>query len=407
MKKNVAVLFGSRSVEHDVSIVTGIQLIENIDKEKYDVIPVYIAKDGEWYTGEKLADIAFVREFDKNAKGIKRVCLPPVPGTKGLLTCPESGGLFGRAKQEHIPVDVVIPALHGLHGEDGTVQGLLELADIPYTSCGVVGSAAGMDKYVMKCAFRGAGVPVVDGVVFNRDEWEKDPDAVANRLEAEVGYPMFIKPANLGSSIGISRADNREKLFFAVTVAAAYDRRIIAEQAVVDNIEINCSCVGFGGDVTASVCEQPISWGELLDFSAKYLSGGGKPGTASSGMASLNRLIPAPISEELTKKVQDLSVKIFKALDCKGVVRIDFLYDTKNDQLYANEINTIPGSFAFYLWEPLGIPYSELIDKLIACAELAHREKACSNYAFESDILKKTGLGAKGAKGGKFGKPNG
>ncbi|MGI6150683.1 MAG: D-alanine--D-alanine ligase family protein [Christensenellales bacterium] len=406
MKKNVAVLFGSRSVEHDVSIVTGIQLIENIDREKYNVIPVYIAKDGEWYTGQKLCDISFVREFDKNAKEIKRVYLPPAPGNRGLLTHPASGGLFGRGKQECIPVDVFIPALHGLHGEDGTIQGLLELADIPYTSAGVVGSAAGMDKYVMKCAFKGAGVPVVEGVVFNRDEWEHDPDAVANWLEEEVGYPMFIKPANLGSSIGINRADDREKLLFAVTVAAPYDRRIIAEQAIVENIEINCSCMGFGGDVTPSVCEQPISWGELLDFSAKYLSGG-KTGSASTGMASLNRMIPAPISDELTNKVQDLSVKIFKTLDCKGVVRIDFLYDTKNDKLYANEINTIPGSFAFYLWEPLGIPYSELIDRLIAYAEVAHREKARSSYAFESDILKKTGLGAKGAKGSKFGKANG
>jgi len=403
MKKNVAVLFGSRSVEHDVSIVTGIQLIENIDAEKYNVIPVYIAKDGEWYTGEKLKDIAFVREFDKNSREITHVYLPPAPGTGGLLTYPVSGGLFGKGKQERIPVDVFIPALHGLHGEDGTIQGLLELADVPYTSAGVVGSAAGMDKYVMKCAFKGAGVPVVDGVAFNRDEWEKDPDAVAAMLEGEVGYPMFIKPANLGSSIGINKAEDREKLLFAVTVAAAYDRRIIAEHAIVENIEINCSCMGFGGDVTPSVCEQPISWGDLLDFSTKYLSAG-KTGSASTGMASLSRLIPAPIPDELTKQVQDLTVKIFKTLDCKGVVRMDFLYDTKNEKLYANEINTIPGSFAFYLWEPLGIPYPELIDRLIAFAEKAHYEKDRSNYAFESDILKKTGFGAKGAKGSKFGK---
>ncbi len=401
MKKNVAVLFGSRSVEHDVSVVTGIQLIENIDAQKYNVIPVYIAKDGEWYTGEKLKDIAFVREFDKNSREITHVYLPPAPGNRGLLTYPASGGLFGKGKQECIPVDVFIPALHGLHGEDGTIQGLLELADVPYTSAGVVGSAAGMDKYVMKCAFKGAGVPVVDGVLFNRDEWEQAPSAVIERLEGEVGYPMFVKPANLGSSIGINKAEDREKLLFAVTVAAAYDRRIIAEHAVVENIEINCSCMGFGGDATPSVCEQPISWGDLLDFSTKYLSAG-KTGSASTGMASLSRLIPAPISDELTKQVQDLTVKIFKTLDCKGVVRMDFLYDTKNEKLYANEINTIPGSFAFYLWEPLGISYAELIDRLIGFAEKAHDEKARSNYAFESDILKKTGFGAKGAKGSKL-----
>ncbi len=397
MKKNVAVVFGSRSVEHDVSIVTGLQLIENIDTEKYNVVPVYIARDGEWYTGEKLKDIAFVREFEKNVKDATRVYLPPVPGTKGLMTYPAVGGLFGKGKQDCIPVEVFILALHGMHGEDGTIQGLLELANIPYTSAGVVGSAAGMDKYVMKCAFKGAGVPVVEGVVFCRDEWENDADAVITSLEGEIGYPMFIKPANLGSSIGINRADDREKLTYAIEVASSYDHRIIAEHAIVDNIEINCSCMGFEGDVTPSVCEQPISWGDLLGFDAKYL----KSGQSSEGMASLNRMIPAPISDELTKQTQELTVKIFKMLDCKGVVRIDFIYDTKNEKLYANEINTIPGSLAFYLWEPLGISYTELIDKLIEFAERAHGEKERSNYAFESDILKKSGLGAKGSKGAK------
>ena len=402
MKKTVAVIFGSRSVEHEVSIVTGIQLIENIDKEKYDVVPVYITNEGEWYTGEKLADMDFMRKFDKDAKGVTRVFLPPVPGVNGLMTYPTAGGVFSRPKQELIHIDVAIPALHGFHGEDGTVQGLLELADIPYTSAGVVGSATGMDKIVMKAVFKGAGVPVIDGVFFTRDEYAKNKAQVLDRLEAEVGYPMIVKPANLGSSIGINRADDRQKLEYAVDVAVAYDRRILAERAIVENIEINCACMGYGDDVTPSVCEQPVSWGEILDFGAKYLEGG-KIGSASEGMASLSRIIPAPISDELTKQVQDLSVRIFRAMDCKGVVRIDFLYDTVNDKLYANEINTIPGSFAFYLWEPMGISYKQLIDKLIGFALKASEDKKASGYAFHSDILKKSGLGAKGAKGGKLG----
>lgn len=218
------------------------------------------------------------------------------------------------------------------------------------------------------------------------------------RMESEVGYPAFVKPANLGSSIGINRADNRDELAHAIDVAAAYDRRIIVEKAVVENIEINCSVLGCGAQARASVCEQPVSWQKLLTFDEKYLSGG-KIGKASSGMASLSRIIPADIPDELTKQVQDLSVRIFRALDCRGVVRIDFLYDTANDKLYANEINTIPGSFAFYLWEPLGMRYSELIDCLIDYALEAEHEKEQSNFAFSSDILKKTGVGAKTAHG--------
>jgi len=401
MKKSVAVIFGSRSVESEVSIVTALQLMENIDKSKYDVVPVFIAKDGEWYTGEPLKSMDFMRKFDKDAKGVTRVFLPPVPGVNALMTYPSAGGLFGKAKQESIHIDVAIPALHGLHGEDGTVQGLLELADIPYTSAGVVGSAAGMDKIVMKAVFKGSGVPVVEGTFFTRTEWQADKNAVLDAMEKEVGYPMIVKPANLGSSIGITRADDREKLEYAIEVAVAYDRRILVEKAIVENIEINCSCMGFGGEVTPSVCEQPVSWGEILDFGEKYLKGG-KTGNGSEGMASLSRIIPAPIGDELTAQVQELSVKIFKAMDCKGVVRIDFIYDTANEVLYANEINTIPGSFAFYLWEPLGIKYPQLIDKLIDFAIEAKEQKSASGYAFQSDILKKSGMGAKGAKGGKL-----
>ena len=405
MKKKVAVIFGSRTVEHDVSIVTGIQLIENIDRSKYDVLPVYITREGRWFAGEKLSDVRFVREFRAEGKALKEVTevyLPPVPGIGGFVTVPQAGGgLFSRQKSEVLPVDVIIPAMHGLHGEDGTLQGLLELCDIPYTSAGVLGSSAGMDKILMKAAFKGADIPVIDGSFFTRDEWAAQKAAVLSRLEAEVPYPMIVKPANLGSSIGINVAEDRETLENAIEVAVSYDRRIIVEHAILDNIEINCSCMGYSHDVTASVCEQPVSWKKFLTYEEKYLQGG-KIGSASEGMASLSRIIPAPISDELTKQVQELSVRIFRELDCRGVVRIDYLYDNQNQKLYANEINTIPGSFAFYLWEPSGVKYPELIDRLIGYAEKAHADKNRSNYAFESTILQKAALGgAKGAKGAK------
>ena len=405
MKKKIAVLFGSRTVEHDVSIVTGVQLIENIDRSKYDVLPVYITREGRWFAGEKLADIRFVRDFKPEGKALKEVTevyLPPVPGVGGFVTVPQAGGgLFSRAKSEVLPVDVIIPAMHGLHGEDGTLQGLLELCDIPYTSAGVLGSAAGMDKILMKAAFKGAGIPVIDGTFFARDEWAADRAAILKKVEAEVPYPMIVKPANLGSSIGINVAEDREALEKAIDVAVSYDRRIIVEHAILDNIEINCSCMGYSGDVTASVCEQPVSWKKFLDYDEKYLNGG-KIGSGSEGMASLSRIIPAPIGDELTKEVQDLSVRIFKELDCKGVVRIDYLYDNAHQKLYANEINTIPGSFAFYLWEAAGVKYPELIDRLIGFAEKAYADKKHSNYAFESSILQKAARGGtKGAKGAK------
>ncbi len=398
MKKKLAVIFGSRSVEHDVSIVTGVQLGENIDRETYDVLPVYIDRTGEWFTGEKLWNIEFLRNFDPNCKEITRVMLPPDPKVHGLVTLPAGGGLLHRAKSENIPIDVAIPALHGLHGEDGTVQGLLELADIPYASSGVLGSAVGMDKIVMKMAFLGAGIPVVKGEFFTRGEWKEDREGILNAMENAIGYPAFVKPANLGSSIGISRADSRDELAHGIDIAAGYDRRIIVERAVEDNIEINCSVLGYGAEVRASVCERPVSWKKFLTYEEKYLEGG-KMGKASSGMASLSRIVPADIPDELTKEVQDLSVRIFKELDCKGVVRIDFLYDQKAHKLYANEINTIPGSFAFYLWEPMGVSFQELVDLMVDCAYRAAEEKRASNFAFASDILKKTGVGAKGAKG--------
>lgn len=397
MKQNLAVFFGGRTVEHDVSIITGNQLMDNADPSKYNVIPVYIARDGIWYTGEKLRDVNFYKNFDATNKTLKQVALLPTANRAELVEVNPKGGLFAANKRAPIKVDVAIPAMHGLHGEDGTLQGLFELANIPYASAGVVGSAVGMDKIVMKAAFKGNGFPVLDSTSFERTRWVQDPESVLDAIEGQLVYPLFVKPANLGSSIGINKAVDRESLRQAIDVAIAYDRRILVENGVSDLIEINCSCLGFGGRVRASVCEQPVTWKEFLTFEEKYMRGEG----ASKSMESMARKIPAPIGEALTKQIQDLACAAFTALDCKGVVRIDFIYDTAAQKAYINEINTIPGSFAFYLWEPTGLPYAQLIDELVEIAKAAHAEKNASSYAFDSGVLNKAGRGAKGAKGAK------
>ena len=397
-KIQLGVIFGSRSCEHEVSIISGVQLARAANREKYDIWPIYIAKDGRWYTGEKLLDIHTYTPFDPYAKGVTRVTLDMTAGSGALISYQQEKGLFAKGV---MPVtvaklDCVIPVMHGLHGEDGTLQGLLELANIPYASTGVAGSAVGMDKIMMKQVFRGMGFPVLPDLFALRSEWRSDPEAVMNRVEEKLPYPVFCKPSCLGSSIGVSRADDREKLREALDLAFTYDRRVLIEQGLDHPIEVNCSVLGFDSEVNASVTEMPTtSGGDLLDFADKYLAGGG-----SKGMASLKRVMPAPIGEELTKRIEELSKQIFHALDCKGVVRIDYML-TKNDELFITEINTIPGSMAFYLWQESGLPYAALIDKLVEYANRAFAEKNENNYAYTSDILNGVVLG--GEKGGKLG----
>jgi len=396
-KIQLGVIFGSRTCEHEVSIISGVQLARAVNKEKYDVWPIYIAKDGRWYTGEKLLDIHTYTPFDPYAKGITRITLDLTAGSGALISYEQEKGLFAKGV---IPVtvtklDCVIPVMHGLHGEDGTLQGLLELANIPYASTGVAGSAVGMDKIMMKQMFQGMGFPVLPGLFALRSEWRSQPDAVIERIEKALPYPVFCKPACLGSSIGVSRADNREALQEALELAFTYDRRVLIEKGLDHPIEVNCSVLGFDGEARTSVTEMPTtSGGDLLDFADKYLTGSG-----SKGMASLKRIMPAPIGDALITKIEDLSKQIFRALDCKGVVRIDYML-TKDDQLYITEINTIPGSMAFYLWQETGLPYTELIDKLVEYANKAYAEKNENNYAFTSDILNGVVLGGK--KGGKL-----
>ena len=402
-KTQLGVIFGSRTCEHEVSIISAVQLMRNVNREKYDVIPVYISQKGEWFTGEALLDIKTYTPFDPYKKGIVPVHLDLTAGSGALLHYVPAKGLFGGGKEEVVArLDCVIPVMHGLHGEDGSLQGLLELAGLPYTSTGVTGSAVGMDKITMKRFFRGMGYPILKDCAMTRSQFEKDAEGAMDDVEKALPYPVFVKPACLGSSIGVSRAGNRQELKEALELAFSYDRRVLIEEGLDKPIEVNCSVLGFDGERKASVLEMPNSGAAFLDFSEKYLSSSG----GSKGMASLKRIVPAPIGEELTGKLQALSLDIFDAMDCKGVVRIDYMLDRHSDNYYITEINTIPGSLAYYLWQESGFKYSRLIDEMVDCAMKAYKEKERNSFAFSSDILSGVQLGGvKGAKGGKLGGP--
>ena len=399
-KMNIAVFFGSRSCEHDVSIVSALQLIEAAKAAGFNVTPVYISRDGLWYTGEPLEQIETFRDFNPMTKGITRVTLDVTANAGDLWAWPpQRAGLFAKVPTPVAHIDCAIPVFHGWHGEDGTIQGLFEMANIPYASTGVLGSAIGMDKIAMKLLLRGAGYPVLDFVWFTREQLKKERQAVIERVEKEIKYPAFIKPAALGSSIGVSRAKNREELERALDMAASYDRRILVEVGVVHPVEINCAAMGYGEDVRASVCEMPVpsSNDTFLDFWQKYLRNASTKGEDSRGMKSLSRVVPAPIGDELTGRIQTMTCDIFKLLDCCGTVRVDFILD-QNDMLFVNEPNTIPGSLAFYLWKASGLDFPKLIEKMVEDALRAHADKNSSVFAYDSSILKKVAAGTKGSK---------
>lgn len=390
---NIGVIYGSRTCEHDVSIISALQAAQALDKKKYNVTYIYIGREGTWYTGEALADVKFYEHFDPEK--VTRV-LPAGENSKLVLYhLPEKKKLFGGVAAERVAVlDVVMPVLHGLNGEDGTLQGMLELFDVPYTSAGVMGSAVGMDKITMKLLFKGCGFPVVEGVWFDRGRWSRERDGVMDECEDKLGFPLIVKPANLGSSIGINIAHDRNQLEDAIETAAAYDHRILVEKAVTPLREVNCSVLGYGDHVETSELEMPVTQEEFLTFEGKYT----RNAKGAGGMASQVRLIPAPISEQAAQTVRDLAVRAFRAMDLKGVVRIDFILD-EDENVFINEANTIPGSLAFYLWEPKGIPFVALVDGMVECAFSAWADRKASVFSHDSTLLANIVHGSKGAKG--------
>ncbi|HZS01554.1 MAG TPA: D-alanine--D-alanine ligase family protein [Chloroflexota bacterium] len=423
-KTRLAVIFGSRSVEHEVSVITAQQIMAAA-ADKYELVPIYITKQGEWLTGPALLDLETFRAPGRLER-VERAYLAPAPGQRALVRLDGGGlGLFRRGGGPEL--DIVFPAVHGTHGEDGTLQGLLELADLPYVGAGVAAAAVGMDKLLMKAAFQAAGLPVVEARGYTRAEYQRAPDRVLDDIEQAIGYPAFVKPAVLGSSIGVARAGNRDDLRFALEVACSYGRRLLVERAVEPLIEVNCAVLG-NDDPVASVCEQPVSTEGVLSFADKYLRAakeaptppaplpvreggearrnqppappflgreGGPGGLGPKGAAQASRLIPAPISEALTTRIQQLAVAAFRAIDCAGIARVDFLVSPDEQQVYVNEINTMPGSLSFYLWEPSGVPFPALVDRLVTLALERHADKQRTTYSYETDLLQRSSLGGK------------
>ncbi|PEN14411.1 D-alanine--D-alanine ligase [Longibacter salinarum] len=408
----VGVVLGGVAPEHEVSIISALQAAAALDRSKYEPVPLYIAKDGMWYTGDHLLDVEAYRDIDE----LRETAIPLAlfPGPHGTLECVEvrDGGALSHLTRppRRFSIDVVLPGLHGGAGENGGVQGLCETFNVPYTGSGIFGSAIGMDKVLSKHLCQEVGIPVVDFVAFYEHEWAHREEDGLDRCEKEVGYPAIVKPARGGSSIGIMRAEDREQLDAAIEDAFRYDDKVVVERAVQELREINCSLLGDGTHVEPSVLEEPVASDddEVLTFQDKYMreddggvKGGDKvDGPGPEGMASLDRIIPADLSDERTQEIQDLAIRIFRLFECAGVARIDFMIDEATDELFFNEINTIPGSFSFYLWDPSGVPFDELMDRMIQIARKQHREKNGRVRTYDVNLLAERSLsGLKGAKG--------
>jgi D-alanine-D-alanine ligase len=395
MKKlRVGVLFGGRSGEHEVSLLSAASVVNAIDKSKYEVVPIGITKDGRWLTAGDAERLLSGQHEEKHlragdpdatpgaavlASG-QAVVVPPEPVHRGTNTLTpfqtDANALTRRASDRAINVDVIFPVLHGTFGEDGTIQGLLELADIPYVGAGVLGSAAGMDKDVMKALFRAAGLPIVKHVTILRGDWDADPKKAQKSVDRQLKYPVFVKPANLGSSVGISKARAKKELGPAIYEAAKFDRKIVIEQGVggakSKAREIECSVLG-NDRPQASVPGEIVPVKEFYDYSAKYLDEGSE------------LIIPAKLTKAEVKKVREVAIRAFQAVDCSGLARVDFLMDPKTRKLYVNEINTMPGftAISMYpkLWAASGLGYPDLIDRLIQLGIERHEDKKKNQYS--------------------------
>ncbi len=407
MKTRVAIMFGGKSVEHEVSVISGIQAYMAMDTEKYDVIPVYLNKENEMFIGDGIGDIKSYRNIPELIKNSQRVVLMNDGGK--VLMVPYPAKKWGGPKP--VEIDIAFPVVHGTNVEDGALQGYLKTIGVPFVGPDVTASAISMDKFITKAVLKEFGVPVLDARVYTLADYS-EIETLVDDIENTIGYPVIIKPVNLGSSVGISVAKTHTELTNSVDDAFRYATKIMAEHAISNLREINCSVLGDENEAIASECEEPLHTKDILSYEDKYVnSGGGKGGktggaktgsgngSKGAGMANLARKIPADLSEEKREEVRELAVKSFKVLGCNGVSRIDFMIDEDNGELYFNEINPIPGSLSFYLWEPVGVSYMELLDRMIQLSFKRQRTEEAVTFSFDTNILANANLG--GSKGGK------
>lgn len=392
MKLRVGVIFGGESVEHEVSIISAVQAMKSMDSEKYEIIPIYIGKDREWYTGKLLSDIDIYSDLDLLKKYAKNVVLT---NKKDSFVLVNKKGL--RRVVDYI--DIAFPIVHGTNVEDGTLQGYLELIGIPYVGSNLYSASIGQDKVFQKQILKSSDLPVVDFDWFFDSEYKDNEEEILKRIK-KIGYPVMIKPARLGSSVGISKAHNEEEVKTCIEEAIKYDEKILVEKVVDNLVEVNCSVLGNYEYQSASVIEEVMGTDEFLSYRDKYLGGskGKISKTGSKGMASTNRILPARLDDKMTNEVKELSKSVFKVLNAAGVIRIDYLIDKKTKKIYINETNTIPGSLSFYLWEATDKPYKELLDDLITLGIKTYKRKKRKVFSFETNILSNFN-GIKGSKG--------
>ncbi|MBQ7587312.1 MAG: D-alanine--D-alanine ligase [Lachnospiraceae bacterium] len=391
MKTRVAMIFGGKSVEHEVSVISGIQAILSMDTDKYEVIPVYMTKKNEMYIGEDIGNIEAYKDINALLNRSRRVIMINENGRVKLMPFPLKK--FGKNLETEI--DIAFPVVHGTNVEDGAFQGYLKTLGIPFVGCDVTASAIGMDKFIMKAVLKEGDVPVLDAKLYTLSDYA-DIEVLLDNVEKEIGYPAIVKPVNLGSSVGISVAKNRVELTNSIDDAFRYATKVLVEHAITRLREINCAVLGDENEAIASECEEPLHTEDILSYEDKYVSNA--KGSGSKGMASVSRKIPAGISDELREEIRQMAVRSFKLLGCNGVARIDFMIDEENDRLYFNEINTIPGSLSFYLWEPIGIPYKELLTRMIDLSLKRARQEESLTFTFDTNILNSASFG--GSKGG-------
>ena len=379
MKIKVGVIFGGKSVEHEVSVISALQAIDNIDIEKYDVVPIYIDKQRNWYTGESLFDIENFKDIDN----LKNKCQKVVLCKKNDDFCLISiNGLFNKIVNK---IDIAFPIVHGQNVEDGTLAGYLDTLGIPYVGPNVLGASLGQDKVVLKQVLRESNIPVVDYVWFYDQDFQSDKNIYLKKIK-KMGYPVVVKPASLGSSVGINFVEKESGIEDAINEACSYDKKIIVEKAVENLVEVNCSVVGNYEIQNASVIEEVISSDDILSYEDKYV--GDSKTKGSKGMLNTSRIIPARLDDKLTDDIKNTSKEVFKVLNLSGVCRIDYLINKKTQEYYVNEPNTIPGSLSFYLWEPIGKKYKDLLSDLILLSIKEFKNKNKKTTSFDSNILK-------------------
>ena len=395
MKTTVAVFFGGRSVEHEISVISALQAINAFDTQKYDVVPVYITKQGRWMTGEALLEMSNYRDMAALEAKCEEVFMRPEYGDFNLYKV--RTGMLSKKNPVAATLHAAVPVLHGTNCEDGIFEGVLETVGLPYAGCNTLSSAVGMDKIIMKMILRAEGIPVVDYVWTTDKQWGRRRDEIIAEVETKLGYPVIVKPANLGSSVGIGKASNRQELIEKIDNAEKFAQRIIIEHCIERLKEINCSVLGDQDDYEPSILEEPIKTGDILSYTDKYM-GGSK--TAGHGMQNSDKRIPADLPADVTEKIRNMAGDTFRVLSCHGVSRVDVMIDEADGRIYVNEINTIPGSLSFYLWEASGLSFTALMDRLVQLALKRKRETDRKTFSYDSNIFA-IGGGTKGVKGAK------